>query len=39
MLRISLEGPDENFDKIIEKEIPLRENEPIYRFLYANPSY
>jgi hypothetical protein len=38
MLRIALEGLDENFDNIIEEAIPLWENGPKYRFLYANPS-
>jgi len=38
MLRIALEGLDENFDNIIEEAIPLWKNGTKYRFLYANPS-
>ncbi len=38
MLRIALEGPDENFDNIIEEAVPLWKNEPKYWLLYANPS-
>jgi hypothetical protein len=42
ILRIALEGPNENFDNIIEEAIPLWENGTKYlakyRFLYANPS-
>ena len=38
MLRIALEGPDENFDNIIEEAIPLWKTGTKYRFLYANPS-
>jgi hypothetical protein len=38
ILRIALEGPNENFDTIIEEVIPLWENGTKYRFLYANPS-
>ena len=38
MLKIALEGPDENFDNIIEEAIPLWKSGTKYRFLYANPS-
>jgi hypothetical protein len=38
MLRIALEGPNENFANIIEEAIPLWKNGPKYQFLYANPS-
>ena len=38
MLRIALEGPNENFDNIIEEAIPLWKSGTKYRFLYANPS-
>ena len=38
MLRIALEGPDENFDNIIEEAIPLWKTGTKYRFLYVNPS-
>ena len=38
MLRIALEGTDENFDNIIEEAIPLWKSGTKYRFLYANPS-
>jgi hypothetical protein len=38
MLRIALEGPNENFDNIIEEAIPLWKSETKYWFLYANPS-
>ena len=38
IFRISLEGPFENFDKIIEETIPLWKNETMYPFPYANPS-
>ena len=36
MLGIALEGPDENFDNIIEEAIMFWKTK--YRFLYANPS-
>ena len=38
MLRIALEGPDENFGNIIKEAISLWKNGVKYRFLYANPS-
>ena len=38
MLRIALEGPDENFDNIIVEAIPLWKSGTKYQFLYANPS-
>jgi len=38
MLGIALEGPNDNFDNIIQEAIPLWKNETKYRFLYANPS-
>ena len=38
MLRVSLEGPNKNFDNIIEETIPLWKNRTNYQFLYANPS-
>ena len=38
MLRIALEGPQENFYNIIEEEIPLWEGGTKYQFLHANPS-
>jgi hypothetical protein len=37
MLRIALEGPDEEVDDIIGDAIPLWKDNK-YRFLYANPS-
>ena len=39
MLRIALEGPDEDFDNIIEEVIPLWKIVTKYRFVYANPSH
>jgi hypothetical protein len=36
ILRIDLEGPNENFDNIIEEAILFWKTK--YRFLYANPS-
>ena len=39
MLRIALEGPNENFDNIIEEVIPLWKTRIKYWFLYANPSH
>jgi hypothetical protein len=39
MLRIALEGPDEEVDGIIGDAIPLWKKDNKYRFLYANPSY
>jgi hypothetical protein len=39
ILRIALEGPNENFDNMIEEAILLRENGTKYRFLYhVDPS-
>ena len=38
ILKISLEGPNENFDNIIEEAIPLWKSETKYQFLFANPS-
>jgi len=38
MLRIALEGPDEEVDDIIDDAIPLWKKDSKYRFLYANPS-
>jgi len=39
MLRIALEGPDEEVDDIIcDDAIPLWRKDSKYRFLYANPS-
>ena len=38
MLRTALEGPDDNFDYIIEEAIPLWKSGTKYMFLYANPS-
>ena len=38
MLRIALEGPDEEVDDIICDAIPLWKKDSKYRFLYANPS-
>jgi hypothetical protein len=38
MLRIALEGPDEEVDDIIGDAIPLWKKDSKYRFLYANPS-
>ena len=38
ILRSALEGPNENFDNIIEEAIPLWKTGTKYRFLYANPS-
>jgi len=38
MLRIALEGPDEEFDHVIDDAIPLWKNDNKYHFLYANPS-
>jgi hypothetical protein len=37
MLRIALEGPDEEVDDIIGDAIPLWKKDSKYRFLYANP--
>ena len=39
ILRIAWEGPDENFDNIIEEAIPLWKNGTKYRFLYASHSH
>jgi hypothetical protein len=38
MLRIALEGPNEEVDDIIGDAIPLWKKDNKYRFLYANPS-
>jgi hypothetical protein len=38
MLRIALEGPDEEVDDIIGDTIPLWKKDSTYRFLYVNPS-
>ena len=38
ILRSAWEGPDENFDNIIEEAIPLWKNGTKYRFLNANHS-
>jgi hypothetical protein len=38
MLRITLEGPDEEVDDIIDDVIPLWKKDSKYHFLYANPS-
>jgi hypothetical protein len=38
MLRIALEGPDEEVDDMICDAIPLWKKDSKYRFLYANPS-
>ena len=38
LLKIALEGPNENFDNIIGEAIPLWENGSKLWFLYANPS-
>ena len=38
ILRISSEGPYENFDNIFEEAIPLWKNGTKYRFLYSNHS-
>jgi hypothetical protein len=38
MLRIALEGPDEEVDDIIGDAIPLWKKDSKYHFLYANPS-
>jgi hypothetical protein len=38
MLRIALEGLDEEVDNIIGDAIPLWKKDSKYRFLYANPS-
>ena len=38
MFKIALEGPNDNFDNIIEEAITLWSNGTKYRFLYANPS-
>jgi hypothetical protein len=37
MLRIALEGPDEEVDDIIGDAIPLWKEDSKYRFLYVNP--
>ena len=39
MLRIALEGQDENFDNIIEEAIALWKNETKYQSLYATSSH
>jgi hypothetical protein len=38
MLRIALEGPNEEVDDIIGDAIPLWKKDSKYHFLYANPS-
>ena len=38
MLRIALEGLDENFDNFIKEAIALWKNGTKYQFLCANPS-
>jgi hypothetical protein len=38
MLRITLEGPNEEGDDIIGDAIPLWKKDSKYRFLYVNPS-
>ena len=38
MLKIALEGSNENFDNIIEEAVPLWKIGTKYRFLYANRS-
>ena len=38
LLRVALEGPDEEYDGIIEDAIPIWKNETKYKFLYANPA-
>jgi hypothetical protein len=37
MLRIALDGPDEEVNDIIGDTIPLWKKDNKYRFLYANP--
>jgi hypothetical protein len=38
MMRIALEGPNEEVDDIIGDAIPLWKKDSKYRFLYVNPS-
>jgi hypothetical protein len=38
MMRIALEGPNEEVDDIIGDAIPLWKKDSLYRFLYVNPS-